>query len=72
MLGLSSGETATVEVQPGSHEVVAKMGWTRSPALGVTCRDGEATRVEVVVPRPFLAGLRTIFSPGKVFEVRRV
>jgi hypothetical protein len=45
------------------------MDWTSSPALGVTCRDEEMTRVQVIASSPF-AAFRAFYAPDKVFELQ--
>ena len=72
LLKLPTGATVDAEVAPGLHRVVAKMDLARNPALEVTCRDEEPTRVEVIVPRPLLAPYQLFLAPSRVFQVREV
>jgi hypothetical protein len=71
-LVLPARATRTVDVPAGRHSVVARMDWSRSPPFEVTCDEAETTRLEVVVPEPFLAGFRAVFSPGTLVEIRLV
>ena len=71
VLELPTYATRSVEVDPGFHAVVAKMDWVSSPALGVTCRDDEPTRVQVVISSPF-AAFRAFYAPSTVFEVQLI
>jgi hypothetical protein len=68
-LELSRDSTAAVQVDPGRHQVVARMDWERSLPLEVTCSDEEPTRLEVVTVAPFRA-LLAKFSGRKLIEVR--
>jgi hypothetical protein len=69
MLELARDSTAAVQVDPGQHEVVARMDWERSSPLEVVCTDKEPTRVEVITVAPFKALLAKVVH-RKLIRVR--
>jgi hypothetical protein len=71
ILKVPRATTATVHVEPGRHEIVARMDWERSLPLEVTCTDEEPTRLEVVTVAPFKA-LSAMLARKKLIEVRPV
>jgi hypothetical protein len=65
------GEIAPYVVGPGEHRVSVKMDWTTAPPFEVLCPDGGTVNVDVVVPDgPSRASIRSVLSPGKVFQVQ--
>jgi hypothetical protein len=70
-LELARSSTATAQVEPGEHKIVARMDWERSLPLEVTLTEEEPTRVEVVTVGPFKAVFAMLIRQ-KLFEVRQV
>ena len=69
VLELPRGSTATVQVDPGQHEVVARVDWERSLPLEVTCTEDQPTKLKVVTVAPF-KWLYAKLSGRKLIEVR--
>jgi hypothetical protein len=68
---LKEGETARVDVAPGSHAVQARIDWVRTPALHVTVRRDEAVHL-VVRPSGFLSGLwQGVLKPSAYLVLER-
>jgi hypothetical protein len=43
---VKAGDRLELPVEPGSHEVRARIDWTSSPAVEVTVADGQEVRLE--------------------------
>jgi hypothetical protein len=65
--GLLSSESMAVRVEPGRHEVRARIDWTRSPVATIDASTGDRHRL--VVSYPWSALWRTFWKPGSAVRL---
>lgn len=65
-----AGETLTIEVPAGSHEVRASIDWTGSPAVAIDARAGEQVWLVVEPAGSASTALFQLFRPTSYLALR--
>ena len=68
--GLRQGQFVRIPLARGTHSVVGRLDWTRSPALDVDVAADEEVRIEVALP--FSAMWNMLLRPRTALAIRRL